>query len=206
MPEMVTINISRPIGSVVLLGNYPDETDSDLSTGQDSHLKGKTDSNPSGKSMEQAVNGQLISELEAAKDLFLQSGKALQMAADKLNRYYSEIIGGHKEEIVKLSVEIAGRIIARKIKEGDYDISAIIQNAIESLPGGEGVAVHLNPDDFEHYQNAEKEIGALLTGLKLISDPKVGRAECVVETPKGRIQSIISENLERIEKALIQAE
>ena len=43
-------------------------------------------------------------------------------------------------------------------------------------------------------------------GVKLVADQDIGRAECVIENPKGIIKSLIEEHLERIGKALKKAE
>jgi flagellar biosynthesis/type III secretory pathway protein FliH len=68
--------------------------------------------------------------------------------------------------------------------------------------------VHLNPEDLARCRRAqqENEQGGDLVGIKLVPDPNVGRAECVVESPKGIVKSLIDENLERIAKALRKAE
>ena len=45
-----------------------------------------------------------------------------------------------------------------------------------------------------------------LADVKFISDPKIGRAECLLESPKGIVESLINEHLDRISKALKKAE
>jgi flagellar biosynthesis/type III secretory pathway protein FliH len=67
--------------------------------------------------------------------------------------------------------------------------------------------VHLNPEDLAKCQKAQQdEPSGALAGIKLVSDPNIGRAECVLESPEGIIKSLIGENLERIGKALKKAE
>ena len=43
-------------------------------------------------------------------------------------------------------------------------------------------------------------------GIKFVSDSNIGRAECLIETPKGIVESLIEKNLEQISKALEKAE
>jgi flagellar biosynthesis/type III secretory pathway protein FliH len=63
--------------------------------------------------------------------------------------------------------------------------------------------VHLNPEDIEKCQKAQQdEPGSVLAGIQLIPDPNIGRAECILESSKGIIKSLIDDNLERIGKAL----
>jgi flagellar biosynthesis/type III secretory pathway protein FliH len=69
------------------------------------------------------------------------------------------------------------------------------------------VVVHLNPEDFVQCQKLQQDDTAgTLAGVKFVSDPNIGRAECLLETPKGMIESFINEHLEQIDQALKKAE
>ena len=124
----------------------------------------------------------------------------------KLNQFYDKLYAGHSEEIARLSVEIARKILMQKVENGDYEIESIIKEALKNTPGGQDVTVHLNPEDIETCQKAQQqEPGGVLTGIKLIPDSNIGRAECLLESPKGIVKSLIDDNLERICKALEKA-
>ncbi|MHC4324068.1 MAG: FliH/SctL family protein, partial [Planctomycetota bacterium] len=106
----------------------------------------------------------------------------------------------------RLSVEIARKILTQKVENGDYEIESIVKEALKNLPGSQDVIVHLNPEDIEKCQKARQDgTGGALSGIKLIPDPDIGRAECLLESPKGIIKSLIDENLQRIGKALEKA-
>ncbi|MHC4636297.1 MAG: FliH/SctL family protein [Planctomycetota bacterium] len=193
---MVTISLSMPISAVTCTDNYPGDIKSELSN--------EAELVPAGKAGSSVPAQQ---EQETSREVFSLCIEALQGAADKLNEFYNKVFSSQKQEIVKLSVEIAGKILARKIESQEYDISAIVEKTLETTSTHEDVVIHLHPEDFENYRKMQNEAEASeLAGIKLVSDSNVGRAECIVVTPKGRIQSIISENLERIEKALNQTE
>ena len=189
MPETLTISLDKLINSVSILENYADgltvqspaqnQTDSDL----------------------QSYENKLTQDLEAQKNNFLQSYTALQSTVDKLNQFYNEMVTNHKEEIAKLSVEIARKILMQKVQDGDYEVESIIKEALSKTPAHQDLVVHLNPQDLEQCQNIIQK-DAALSGLKFIADPNIGRAECLLETPKGSIGSSIDENLEQIAKAL----
>ena len=67
--------------------------------------------------------------------------------------------------------------------------------------------VHLNPEVFAQCQISEADNDAeVLKDVKLVPDPNVGKAECMVETPKGVIESVIEEHLDNIVKALTNTE
>jgi flagellar biosynthesis/type III secretory pathway protein FliH len=124
----------------------------------------------------------------------------------RLNQFCDKLYVEHREEIARLSVEIARKILMQKVENGDYEIESIIKEALNNTPGGQDVVVHLNPEDIEKCRKAQKdEPGGVLAGIKLMPDSSIGRAECLLETSKGIIKSMIDDNLERIGKALEKA-
>ena len=117
------------------------------------------------------------------------------------------MVQGLKEEIAKLAVEIARKILMRKIDDGEYEIESIVREAIENAPSRDGLVVKLNPQDLSALQKAQQDNnGEMLAGIKLVSDANISRAECIVESPKGVIESLIDGHLEQIGKALNKAE
>ncbi|MHC4187209.1 MAG: FliH/SctL family protein, partial [Planctomycetota bacterium] len=133
--------------------------------------------------------------------------QALDAAASQLKHLQENIIKEHKEQIAKLAVEIARKVLMQEIKEGDYKIEAIIQEALNNVPTLQNVVVHLNPEDFAQCQISEAENQAeIFKDVKLVPDPNVGKAECLIETPKGVIESVIEEHLDNIVKALTNTE
>jgi len=124
-----------------------------------------------------------------------------------LNEFYDKVFVEHKEEIAKLSVEIARKILMQKVEDGDYEIESIVKEALKNAPTHQDLVVHLNPEDLAECQKVQKEEPESdLAGVKFVSDPKIGRAECLLESPKGIIESLINEHLERVGKALTKAE
>ena len=131
----------------------------------------------------------------------------LKGLAEKLNQSCDKLFTEHKDEIAKLSLEIARKILMRKVSEGDYEIESIIKEAIKIAPARQNIAVHLNPEDFVKCQKLQKDdSGGVLAGIKFVCDPDIGRAECVLDTPKGIVKSLMNEHLDRIGKALNAAE
>jgi flagellar assembly protein FliH len=136
-----------------------------------------------------------------------QACQALQETVNKINEFQENIFKGHREQIAKLSAEIARKILAQKIQSGDYEIESIVQESLKNVPARQDVVVHLNPDDFAQCEQAQQAAGSsVLAGIKLIADPNIGRGECLLETPKGIIESFIDEQIERIGEALKKVE
>jgi flagellar biosynthesis/type III secretory pathway protein FliH len=193
MPQILTINLNKPISSAAFLDGHADNR------AAQSSAQGRENS-------EADTEQTLRQELDAQKSVFLQTCQTLNEIISKLNQFYGRIFAEHREEIARLSVEIARKILIQKVENGDYEIDSIIKEALKQAPANQDLTVHLNPDDMEKCLKArQQEPGSILSCIKLIADPKVGRAECVLESPKGIIKSLIEDSLERIGKALQKA-
>jgi flagellar biosynthesis/type III secretory pathway protein FliH len=193
MSQTLTVNLDKPIISATVLDSYADCDVSQLS-GPD-----REDSN--------AETGQIPRrDFEAQKAVFSQACQTLNGVITRLNQFCDKIYAEHREEIARLSVEIARKILVQKVENGDYEIESIIKEALKNAPSSQDVIVHLNPEDLEKCRKAQQdEPGGVLAGIKLIPDPNIGRAECLLESPKGIIKSLIDDSLERIGKALEKA-
>ena len=193
MSHTLSVSLNKPIISAKLMGDYAGGGDSQLS-GPD-----RDDS--------ETETGQILrQDFEAQKAVFSQACQALNGVIARLNQFCDKIYAEHREEIARLSVEIARKILMQKAEKGDYEIESIIKEALKNAPSSQDVIVHLNPEDIEKCRKAQKDgRGSVLTGIKLIPDPNIGRAECLLESPKGIIRFMIDESLERIGKAIEKA-
>ena len=144
-----------------------------------------------------------IQDSQAKIAAFSQARAALNGVVAKLNQFCDRLFAEHREEIAKLSVEIARKILLQKVQNGDYEIESIVKEALKNAPTRQDVVAHLNPEDHILCQKAQQDDArGALAGIKLISDPNIGRAECLLETPKGIIESLIDEQLQRVGEAL----
>ncbi len=193
MSQTLTVNLNKPIISATVLDGYADCDVSQLSDSDREDSKAETGQIPR-------------QDFEAQKAVFSQACQTLNGVITKLNQFCDKMYAEHREEIARLSVEIARKILMQKVENGDYEIESIIKEALKNAPSSQDVIVHLNPEDLEKYQKAQQdEPGGVLAGIKFIPDPNIGRAECLLESPKGIIKSLIDDNLERIGKALEKA-
>ena len=193
MLQTLTVILNKPIISATVLGG---EADCDVS-----QLSGPD------REDSKAGTGQIPrQDYEAQKAVFSQACQTLNGVITRLNQFCDKIYAGHRDEIARLSVEIARKILMQKVENGDYEIESIIKEVLKNAPSSQDVTVHLNPEDLEKCRKAQQdEPGGVLAGIKLIPDPNIGRAECLLESPKGIIRSLIDDNLERIGKALEKA-
>ena len=193
MPSTFAVNLAKPIKSVRIPNDYRGDVESPLTDAM----------NPAGN----AEQIKLTEALETQKHMYEETCRTLQGLVAKLNQIYDEIFTGHKDEIAKLSVEIARKILMQKIQDGDHEIESIVKETLKNAPTRQNLVVHLNPDDLADCQKAQQDDnGGTLAGVKLVADANIGRAECVLESPKGVIKSLIKEHLEQIGKAFETAE
>ncbi len=189
---MLTVTLDRPIISAQVLGG---NAAGDL-RGQGSVVTAE---------LQQALQTQLTQVQEQHNRL----AETLQLLDDmitKCNHFYEQVLATHRKEITRLALEISRKVLAQKIKDSDYEIEAIIQEALKNAPVQQGITVHLSPEDLAHCQAilAAQPEGPLAK-LTLVADVSVGRAECWLETPKGVIQSFINEHINKIGEALEKA-
>jgi flagellar biosynthesis/type III secretory pathway protein FliH len=183
MMPTITMHLEKPIASVNLIGRA-----------------GEGSAVASGE-------GEAAKLQRTQKEDLAQVCKALQDAVTQINNFQKNMVEANKEQIAKLSVEIARKILMQKVQEGDYEIESIVKEALEHAPTRKDVVVRLSPQDLAECQRMQQsDSGGTFAGIKLVSDTNVGRAECIVESPRGVIESLIEEHLERIAKALEKAE
>ncbi len=203
MSSVFTISLSSPVKSAKILNGYAGSVcvnpeNNGLATGQVSSNQ-TNDMTPLTKAD--------VKNLEAQKETFRQASQTLKNIIEKLNQFCAKLFSEHKMEIARLSVEIARKVLVQKIEDGDYKIESIVQEALGNSSNCQDVVIHLNPEDLECCRKAQQdEPDGVFAGVKLVSDPKIGRAECMLESPKGIIESRINEHLEEITKALYKAQ
>ena len=194
MTQTLTIRLEKPITSAKFL----DES----AVGIGGQVPGLTQANSAANTVQIPAQAS-----EAQKNTFSQTCQAINGVIIKLNQFYEKVFAEQKEEIAKLSVEIARKILMQKVEDGDYEIQSIIKEALNSAPTQQDIVVHLNPEDLAECQKAlQNEPDGTLKDVKFVSDSNIGRAECLLESPKGTVESLINEHLDRISKALKKAE
>ena len=190
MPTTTIVHLTQPLKAVRILTDYHGQGDAEIS--------GKVDRSVPSEDIASKVT------LEDQKRLYHDACLAVQEVSARLNQLYDEVFAGHHEAIARLSVEIARKVLMQNISEGDYEIELIIKEALKSAPETSGTVVHLNPQDLADFQKLQEAGQVTLSDVKLEADETIGRAECVVESPKGIIKLLIDEHLEQISKALVK--
>ena len=144
-----------------------------------------------------------LEALEGQKKALQQTCQVMQQAADQLSETCQALFHDHRDQIAQLAVEIARVVLMQKVLEGAYDIEAIVKESLSHAPTREDVSIRVNPQDLADCCAAQsRETDKAFVGVQFVADHGVGRAECVLESPRGVIQSMIDEHLHKIGEAL----
>lgn len=131
----------------------------------------------------------------------------LSSIVGQLNDLHRETIAQNRSNIAKLAVEIARKILAWKIQTRDYDIHAVIEEALKRAPTHQELTVRVHPEDLPRCQQLQQEqADSPFAELNLVADWAVAQAGCLIETPKGVVRSFVEEHLGRIGEALEKAQ
>lgn len=131
----------------------------------------------------------------------------LEGAAVEVKQFHKDLFSVHTEQIARLSIAIAEKILLHEIGEEKHEIEKIIQEAIKSAPSQNNVIVKVNQGDIELYQKTVKETGKdVLANVELVADANIGPGQCTVETDKGTVDYFIEQHLQQISKALTGSE
>jgi flagellar assembly protein FliH len=175
MQQMPTVKLDRPIQSATVLKNNIDAAASPL---QDNET--------------QSQKAELIELCSNFKNII-----------ETLAGMQSELFRRHKNDIVNLAVEIARRILGHKIEQEDYQIQDIIKQALDDAPTQKNIVIRLNPKDYARIEQLTKTSKIDFDkDITLVADAGIGPAQCLLETPKGIVESLIDEHLDRISEAL----
>lgn len=132
---------------------------------------------------------------------------ALQQAITEFHQLHEKLFLDHKEQIVRLSIEIANKILARDVQDRNYEIEKIIAEAMKTIDVSEQVTIRLNPVDLKTFQKKIENDNIQLPEKTLfIDDPSVNKAECVLESNNGIVEYLIHEHLSSIENVLLEAQ
>jgi len=199
MPKMLTIQLARPIARVRVLratgGPFVAGSDEERAAAE------RLDS------VIQAERARMAEELKRQKSQFTELCETVGSIAKSLDQLYQETLTNNRAEIARLAVEIARQILMRNVAQGDYDIQAIVEEALKQAPTHKSIVIRLNPEDLPRCQQYQQENpDSPFAELEFAADWSVGRGKCLLESPKGIVKSFLEEHLERIGEALQKVE
>jgi len=135
--------------------------------------------------------------------------QALESGIARLTRLEGEWQHQAQEQIVDLALAIAARVLMQEIRSQRHEIDPIVKAVLARAPSGANVVVRMNPEDLARCemaagaaQPASGSGDSPAAPLRYLADSTLQRAECVVETPQGFVQSDVESHLRELAEAL----
>jgi len=101
----------------------------------------------------------------------------------------------HKDELVKLAVAIAEKIVRRQLTLTPEAVAEVAADALALARGKRDVTVRVHPEDVDW-------VARRLPGVIIRGDEAVTRGGCVVDTDVGRVDGRLESQLAAIERGL----
>ncbi len=104
-----------------------------------------------------------------------------------------------EEDVVKLSVAIARKILHRELSLDPEALHGLVKAALERVDAREVNRVRTNPEDGPHIQRA---IAAVSTqrNIEVVPDPALERGAAIFETSRGNVDASAETQLREIER------
>ena len=135
-----------------------------------------------------------------------EKGRQFDALFSELSGLKARIHSETEEELLKLSMLIAKRIIREETKTDIQIIGRTIRSALKFVVEKSNMRILINPDDMEAVRESLPELASLTKGaeLQLIEDNAITRGGCILETGFGKINATIEDQLEVLEKKVDQ--
>jgi|WetSurMetagenome_2_1015567.scaffolds.fasta_scaffold181284_2 flagellar assembly protein FliH len=124
---------------------------------------------------------------------------------EELSQLRKQILSNSEKEVVRLSLEIAKRVVKREINIDDELILTMVKVALNRLAEQTAVIIRLNPKDYQTImtqQSSNSVLGGGMEGIRLIEDPLISRGGALIETESGTIDARIEEQFREIERGM----
>jgi flagellar biosynthesis/type III secretory pathway protein FliH len=113
-----------------------------------------------------------------------------------------------EEAVVRLSCEIARRVVVKMAEIDETVILEVVKNALGHLADKQSVTIRVNPADAEtlraHGDEWAEAAGAG-SAVEIAEDKRIKRGGCLIEGESGSVEAQLDRQVEMIEKALVEA-
>jgi flagellar assembly protein FliH len=113
----------------------------------------------------------------------------------------TEVVRRAEADLVRLSIEIARRILHRELSVDASALEALIHAALEKLSSQEVYRVRVHPDQEPMVRASLQRMGRQ-AGLEVVSDPSQERGGAIFEIAHGSLDASVDTQLREIERGL----
>ena len=143
-----------------------------------------------------------VCEVEAAARLEQERMRVAEMArqfARDRQAYFAAV----EEQVVKLALAVARRVLAREVEADRMHLAATVRAALTRVQDGSKTVLRVPADEALDW--AEMGLGELDSArVEVVGDVRLAAGECVLETSVGRVELGVKPQLEEIESAFAE--
>jgi flagellar assembly protein FliH len=133
----------------------------------------------------------------------------VKLAVEKLGETIGEVAGARAEalrraeaDVVKLSIEIARRVLHREMSLDTSALEGLIRAALEKLQAQEVYRVRVHPEHLLVLRACLEQSGRG-GNIEVLSDPSQARGGAVFEMSRGSLDASVETQLREIERGLV---
>ncbi len=110
-----------------------------------------------------------------------------------------------EEDLLRLSIKLAEKIIGREITRDDETIADIVSTALDEARQQEQLTVRVNPADIRAVHAHRERLDAIGRArfLNIVADHRVSAGGCRIESEAGTIDAQLATQLRVLERALL---
>lgn len=156
---------------------------------------------------QQAGREQAVQEVSARLQAVVER---LEQAAEEALRRRDRALALAEEDVVKLALAVAERVVRREVAAGPEVTAAVVRSVLQEMPAASAgrVVVRLHPDEHRLLAGTwtagrPGELGPV--HLEWVADPGVEPGGCVIETEMGTIDAGLETRLTQLASGLLDA-
>ncbi len=169
---------------------------------QEAYNAGFNEGLAAGRKEAQAEYEEKLNEAQRLRDEAAEESVRIRQRAEEER---AERIRQSEQEILKLAVEIAEKIIAGKIKESPAAWMGKVKAMVEKVAGAKELILRVAPEDKGFLLQRLEEVKTLLTEsppIKVVGDASLKKGDLVIQSDLGQLDGRIKEQLQKIAGAL----
>jgi len=125
--------------------------------------------------------------------------KRYEKSLGELATAHKQMSASMEEQTVRLSIEIARKIVQRELSMDPDLVSALVGVALKRVSSHQSIAVRVSRQDFERVRNV---IAAANPAVTVKEDPALERGDFLIETGQTHLDGRLSSQIDAISRTL----
>jgi flagellar assembly protein FliH len=161
--------------------------------------------------LNQRISDEFNAGLKEGKELaergLINVFRTLRASSETIHNLRDKIIRESEDELIKLVMLVARKVILREVTEDRSILAGVVQNALAGLSAREEITVRINPDDYLLVTSGRDDVlrnELINERLLLKPDPSVASGFCLVDTAMGTIDASLDGQMDQIYRSLLE--